>query len=103
MTPEVILTQSHALKTESLARRLALIRAAAPEVVADAERYVELRPATPPWADVVLSSLGEELDALRDRYDIHFCRHRPNPRDVIPQTDLFYEAWQLLAELPAKK
>ncbi len=87
-----------ALKLDSIRQRLALLETQVPQIVADARRFLVLEH-VPPWETVLLFPEGE-LASLTDRYDFDFLRRRPDPQQVAPATDLFFEAIELLYELP---
>lgn len=75
---------------------LELIRAAFPDVVADAERFLRQQEVPyRPWEFGVMFAEGE-LGQLQETYAIRPARHRPSTDAVSPIADLFCEACELI-------
>jgi hypothetical protein len=79
-----------------LAASIQLVSSAFPEIFADAERFVTETHAEP-W-EFSVAFISGELRTIQERYEVHHARHRPASQDVSPETDMFYEACELVAK-----
>jgi len=86
-----------ALRKRRLTESIDLLREAFPEVMTDAERFLQGN-YWMPW-DFGVALTGGELGALRDKYDVPSGRGRPHHEDVPALTDMFCRACELLDEL----
>lgn len=92
----VIKSELQALRRKNLSDQIQLLKDNFPEVSEDAKNFI-YEAGHLPWDFEVAFMEGSVAD-LRKKYNVRPSRHRPDPEDVSPLTDIFCEACDLFLQ-----
>jgi hypothetical protein len=91
-----LVSQLREERAELLLQQVAVLEATFPEAVADARRFVAGTHALP-W-EFAVAFVGDEYRAIQEKYEVQPSRHRPELASVLPLTNVFFDACELLHE-----
>jgi hypothetical protein len=88
--------------------RIDLIRSKFPEIVDDAQTFLEAiyqRQGSfyEPWEYFQVGEEDGDPERIQAKYNISYQRHRPSRENISPQTDLFLEVSQIFSQRKMKE